>query len=86
LDSLKKYVRDVESRTLHYLEKFSLEELNHEIVVPWGDKPDTRVRIEKVLTHMVFEDMIHYGELSAALWQMDLEAPYKAFWRYQQQT
>jgi hypothetical protein len=26
--------------------------------------------------------MIHYGELSAALWQMGLEAPYIGFWRY----
>ena len=31
---------------------------------------------------MVIEDMIHYGELSAVLWQMGLEAPYMGFWRY----
>jgi uncharacterized damage-inducible protein DinB len=59
-----------------------MEELNRQIVVPWGDKPYTRVSVENVLTHMVLEDMIHYGELSAALWQMGLEAPYMGFWRY----
>jgi hypothetical protein len=31
---------------------------------------------------MVLEDMIHYGELSAALWQMGFDAPYMGFWRY----
>jgi hypothetical protein len=31
---------------------------------------------------MVIEDLVHYGELSALLWQMDAEAPYFAFWRY----
>jgi hypothetical protein len=31
---------------------------------------------------MVMEDMVHYGELSAVLWQMNLEAPYLAFLRY----
>ena len=31
---------------------------------------------------MVMEDLVHYGELSAVLWQMDKEAPYLAFWRY----
>jgi hypothetical protein len=31
---------------------------------------------------MVMEDMVHYGELSAAFWQMGLEAPYRDFWRY----
>lgn len=84
-DLLKKYMQDVESRTVRYLEKLSLDELTREIVVPWGAKPGTRVRVEKVLTHMVLEDMIHYGELSAVLWQMDMQAPYKAFWRYQKQ-
>ena len=82
MDSLKKYMQDVEGKTENYLKRLSLEELNRQIVFPWGDKPDTRISIEKALTHMVLEDMIHYGELSAALWQMGLEAPYSGFWRY----
>jgi uncharacterized damage-inducible protein DinB len=82
MDSLKKYMQDVEGKTENYLKRLSLEELNRQIVFPWGDKPDIRISIEKALTHMVLEDMIHYGELSAALWQMGLEAPYSGFWRY----
>ena len=82
LVSLEKYMREVEGKTENYLNGLSLEELNRQIAVPWGDKPNTCISIEKALTHMVLEDMIHYGELSAALWQMGLEAPYMGFWRY----
>jgi uncharacterized damage-inducible protein DinB len=82
MDSLRKYMQEVEGKTERYVATLSMEELNRQIVVPWGDKPYTRVSVENVLTHMVLEDMIHYGELSAALWQMGLEAPYMGFWRY----
>jgi uncharacterized damage-inducible protein DinB len=50
--------------------------------IPWGEKPYALLRVEDVLTHMVMEDMIHYGELSALLWQMGEDAPYRAYWRY----
>jgi uncharacterized damage-inducible protein DinB len=82
MDSLKKYTVNVKKNTESFLAKFSNEELNRQIVVPWGDKPYSEVSAETVLHHMVMEDMIHYGELSAALWQMGLEAPYMGFWRY----
>ena len=57
--------------------KLSDEELKREVVVPFGDKQ--KISVETVLTHIVIEDMIHYGELSAAFWQMGLQAPYMAF-------
>ena len=82
MDSLREYMQRVQSNTTLYLAKLSVEELNRQIVLPWGTKPETRITIEKGLTHMVLEVMIHYGELSAALWQMGLEAPYMGFWRY----
>lgn len=85
LESLKKYMQEVERKTECYLATLSMEELNRQIVVPWGDKSYTSVSVETVLTHMALEDMIHYGELSATLWQMGLEAPYKAFWRFKHQ-
>ena len=82
IDSLKKYMQDVKYKTEDYLSKLSLKKINKQIVIPWGDKPDTKISIETALYHMVLEDMIHYGELSAMLWQMNLEAPYLGFWRY----
>ncbi len=82
MDSLKRYMQEVERKTECYVATLSSEELNRQIVVPWGNKPYTSASVETVLTHLVLEDMIHYGELSAALWQMGLEAPYMGFWRY----
>jgi uncharacterized damage-inducible protein DinB len=82
IGDLKDYMQHVKAGTEAYLPKLAAEELNRQIVIPWGDENDTRISIETALTHMVLEDMIHYGELSAALWQMGLEAPYMAFWRY----
>jgi uncharacterized damage-inducible protein DinB len=82
IDLLKKYVQQTELNTEKYLEKLSNEELNKQVVIPWGDKPDTRISIETALCHIAMEDMIHYGELSALLWQMNIDAPYLGFWRY----
>jgi uncharacterized damage-inducible protein DinB len=86
IGSLKKYMQQTKTNTEKYLEKLSNEELNRQIVIPWGDKPDTRISIGTALCHMVMEDMIHYGELSALLWQMNREAPYLGFWRYKYQN
>jgi uncharacterized damage-inducible protein DinB len=85
LESLKSYAVEVEEKTKKYVQRLTPEELNRLMVVPWGEKPYSSLRVEDVLTHMVMEDMVHYGELSALLWQMDQEAPYRAYWRYKNQ-
>lgn len=82
IDTLKTYMQRVQKNTEIYLGKLSAEEQNRQIIVPWGAMPDTKISVETGLTHMVIEDMIHYGELSAAMWQMGVDAPYLGFWRY----
>ncbi len=82
INSLKKYVQQTEIKTEKYLEKLPHEELSRQISIPWGNIPGTSISIETSLCQIVMEDMIHYGELSALLWQMNLEAPYLGFWRY----
>lgn len=79
--SLNKYADEVKLGTEAYIARLSEEELGRQVTVYWGEKP-TDIAVEKGLTHMVIEDMIHYGELSAVLWQMGLEAPYMGFWRF----
>jgi uncharacterized damage-inducible protein DinB len=83
INSLKNYMENVKTKTEAYLEKVTPEELSRQIVVPWGISPDIKITIDAALTHMVLEDMIHYGELSALLWQIGEEAPYLGFWRLQ---
>jgi uncharacterized damage-inducible protein DinB len=85
-ESLSRYMQQTQSNTEKYRSNLSSEELSRQIVIPWGERPNTRISIETALTHMVLEDMIHYGELSAALWQMGLDAPYIGFWRYKYQN
>jgi len=79
---LREFMVRVHGSTENYLKKLTPEELNRQIVIPWGDTPDTRVSIDTALSQIVIEDLIHYGELSALLWQMGMEAPYLGFWRY----
>ena len=80
--TLKGYMQQVQNNTEAYMANLSTKDLTRQIICPWGDKPRTKINVEKALTHMILEDMIHYGELSAALWQMGLEPPYMGFWRF----
>jgi uncharacterized damage-inducible protein DinB len=81
-DALERYVRRVHRHTNDYLAKLTPEDLRREVVIPWGDTPDTRITVDTVLGQLVVEDLYHYGELTALLWQMDVEVPYLAWWRY----
>jgi uncharacterized damage-inducible protein DinB len=81
IESLRNYAEEVKQRTETYLADLTDKELNRQVTVYWGAKP-TELPVEKGLTHMVLEDMIHYGELSAAMWQMGWEAPYSGFWKF----
>jgi uncharacterized damage-inducible protein DinB len=80
--SLERYVLQVKASTEKFLESLKPPALERMITVPWGKKPDTCITVESALCHMVMEDMVHYGELSAFFWEKNLEAPYLPFWRY----
>ncbi|MCW4011319.1 MAG: DinB family protein [Candidatus Bathyarchaeota archaeon] len=82
IESLKEYAQHVKNQTEIFLKTLKLNALQQKVTLPWGNKPDTQITVETILTHMVMEDMVHYGELSAMLWQMNLQAPYFAFWRF----
>ena len=82
IDSLKNCLLHVKNSTENFLENLKPEDLQRMVTIPWGNKPETRITIETALCHMVIEDMVHYGELSALLWQLDMEPPYFAYWRY----
>ena len=81
-EKIEEYMVHTKESSEKYLQKLSLKELDKKIIIPWGNKADTYITVETALNHMVIEDLIHYGELSALLWQMNIEPPYLAFWRY----
>jgi uncharacterized damage-inducible protein DinB len=80
--SLKEYMTHVKGNTEKFLQNLKTEDWTRKVPNPWINKPDVSITIETALCHMVMENMVHYGELSAVLWQMSLEAPYLAFLRY----
>jgi uncharacterized damage-inducible protein DinB len=81
MDELEGYMWVTHQNTDKYLLDLSEQELNRQIILPWS-KQYTTLPVEACLTHMVMEDMVHYGELSAAFWQMGQEAPYRAYWQF----
>jgi uncharacterized damage-inducible protein DinB len=81
-ESLKQYVLRVHGNTERYLQNLKPEDAQRLVTVPWGKTPDTQITVETALTHMVMECMVHFGELSDLMWQIDAEPPYFAYWRY----
>jgi uncharacterized damage-inducible protein DinB len=55
MDALKKYMEHVKDATESYLRELLADELNRQIVVPWGDKPYTKISIETALCQIVME-------------------------------
>jgi|SRR5665647_413066 len=83
IDALKRYADSTKASTEKFLSNLKAEDWNQKVTLPWPNyKPNTQVTVETVLNHMVLENMIHYGELSALLWQLNQEAPYLAYCRY----
>jgi uncharacterized damage-inducible protein DinB len=83
IKSLKKYADSTKTSAENFLQNLKPDDWNRKVTHPWTNyKPNTQVTVETVLTHMVLENMVHYGELSTLLWQMNQEAPYLAYCRY----
>ncbi|HTY74131.1 MAG TPA: DinB family protein [Candidatus Nanoarchaeia archaeon] len=80
-ESLKAYMTRTHENTDKFLKMLKPEDYQNTVANPWikGES----ISIETGLTHMVLECMVHFGELSAAFWQIGKEAPYLAFLRYE---
>jgi uncharacterized damage-inducible protein DinB len=83
IGSLKRFANATKRSTEAFLDSLKPEDFSRKVTLPWTNyNPGSQVTVETALIHMVMEDMIHYGELSAMFWQMNLEAPYMAYCRY----
>jgi uncharacterized damage-inducible protein DinB len=81
IESLKAYMTRTHENTDKFLKTLKPEDYQNKVANPWikGES----ISIETGLIHMVLECMVHFGELSAAFWQIGKEAPYLAFLRYE---
>ena len=84
MDSIRNRAREVESTAKAYLANMKPEELERKVELPRKGMPRISVRVEDVLVHAALENIHHYGELIALLWQMDVEPSHMGWIGYLQ--
>jgi uncharacterized damage-inducible protein DinB len=84
MDSIKKRASEIESKTKAYLAKLTPEELERKVDFSRPGMPPMIVRVEDILIHASLENIHHFGELIAMLWQMDVEPPHMGWLGYLQ--
>jgi uncharacterized damage-inducible protein DinB len=82
MGTIQRLVDEVESKTEDYLKKLTPEELKREVPMPWRKTPPNKASVESILIQVVTEDLYHYGELIALLWQMGAEGTYLPYFQY----
>ena len=85
IDSVRKRAKDVESRTKSNLAKMAPADFERKVEVMRMGKPPVQVRVEDVLIHVALENVHHFGELIALLWQIDVEPPHMGWITYLQE-
>ena len=76
IDSIRKCAGEVESKTKAYVTSMGPTELERKVEMPRREMPSIQVRVEDVLVHVALENIHHFGELIALLWQIDIEPPH----------
>jgi uncharacterized damage-inducible protein DinB len=84
MDSIKKRAEETESKTRAYLANLTPAELERKVEFPRPGVAPIMVRVEDVLIHGALENIHHFGELIALLWQMDVEPPHMGWIGYLQ--
>jgi uncharacterized damage-inducible protein DinB len=84
IDAVRKRAREVESKAKASVADMKPEELERKVETTRPGKPNTLVRVEDVLVHAALENIHHFGELIALLWQMDMEPPHMGWIGYLQ--
>lgn len=82
LDSIRKRAKEVESRAEAYVSKVSPSELERKVEMPRSGMPTVTVRVEDILVHSALENIHHFGELIALLWQINVEPPHMGWIGY----
>jgi uncharacterized damage-inducible protein DinB len=83
MDSIRKRAREVETKSKNYVAKLDSAELETKVEMPrMGGS--ISVRVEDVIVHAALENIHHFGELIALLWQMDLDPAHMGWLAYLQ--
>ena len=82
IDSIRKSVEETEAKTKDYLAKLTPAELDRKVEFSRPNTQPMLVRVEDILIHTALENIHHFGELIALLWQMDVEPPHMGWLGY----
>ena len=86
MDSIRKRVQEVESKTKAYLAEITPAESERIVGYSRIGMPTLPARVEDVLVHVALENIHHFGELIALLWQIDVEPPHMGWIPYLQEA
>jgi uncharacterized damage-inducible protein DinB len=84
LQDVKRYVAEVDAKTVMLFQQLTDQELKREFKVI-RPRPGGRESVERlgvILYHVPIEVIHHYGEIFAEFWKMGIDAPYYAYPRY----
>jgi hypothetical protein len=81
---LFEYSQALRGRYLEQLAKLPWEEVVKSRGGSFDSLPSISVRVEDVLVHAALENIHHFGELIALLWQIDVEPPHMGWIGYLQ--
>jgi uncharacterized damage-inducible protein DinB len=84
MDSIRKRAKQVESKSKNYVAKMTPAELERKVQYQRLGMPPVQVRVEDILIAVAFENVHHFGELIALLWQIDVEPPHMGWIAYLQ--
>ena len=82
ITSVKRRIDEVEGKTDVYLSNLTQSEIERKVPVPRRIGAPFLLRVEDVLVQLVVENVSHFGELIAILWQMDIQPPFLGWPRY----
>ena len=82
MDSIRKSAEETEAKTKDYLAKLTPAELERKVEFSRPNTQPMLVRVEDILIHTALENIHHFGELIALLWQMDVEPPHMGWLGY----
>ena len=84
MDSIRKRAREVESKAKDYVAKLDSAKLEKKVEMLRTGMNSISVRVDDIIVHSALENIHHFGEFIALLWQMDLNPPHMGWIAYLQ--
>jgi uncharacterized damage-inducible protein DinB len=82
LQDVKKYIAEVDSKTVKLFNGMTEKDLRKEVRRTSPEGKEVVNTLERILYHIPIEIIHHFGEIFAEFWKMDIDAPYYSYLAY----